>query len=355
MPILDFTKLTPDNQAVKDLKDLIQLTVFQCEEMERFMTFMPNVTNGKKVGFIGEMEDVGVAGSGCDPIYQKVAIAAAQKVWEIGDWQIPLEMCYTELENTIAKYCLKTGTEIADLTSTEYMDGIVLPKLKEAVMKMMWRFTWFGDKNAATVTNGGQITDELNIELFKTCDGFFKRLFAICASNEGQHTTIAANNEASYALQKTKMKELGAATTVFDAMLADADSRIFQKSGHAIFATKSMCDSLSHDVREKYKVIMPWQVVFDGLEIGEYDGVTVVKCSIWDRFIQAYQNNKTKLNLPHRAVLCSPENLMYGCEGSDPMSELDIWFDRKERKNYIYSTGKLGSMIGEDNLVQVAY
>ena len=108
-------------------------------------------------------------------------------------------------------------------------------------------------------------------------------------------------------------------------------------------------------MREKYKVIMPWAVIFDGLEVGEYDGVTVVKCSIWDRFIQAYQNDKTKLNLPHRAVLCSPDNLMYGCEGDNPISDLDIWFERKPRKNYIYSTGKLGSMIGEDNLVQVAY
>ena len=203
MPILDFDKLTPDNQAVKDLKDLIQLTVFQNEDMERFMTFMPNVTNGKKAGFIGEMEDVGVAGSGCDPEYKKVAIAAAQKEWEIGDWQIPLEMCYTDLENTIAKYCLKTGTNIGDLTSTEYMDGIVLPKLSEAMMKMMWRFTWFGDKSAASVTGGGQITDGVNIELFKTCDGFFKRLFAICTNNTGQHTEIAANAEESYALQKS--------------------------------------------------------------------------------------------------------------------------------------------------------
>ena len=63
MPILDFSKLTPDNQAVKDLKDLIELTVFQNEDMERFMTFMPKVTNGKRVGFIGEMEDVGIAGA----------------------------------------------------------------------------------------------------------------------------------------------------------------------------------------------------------------------------------------------------------------------------------------------------
>ena len=100
---------------------------------------------------------------------------------------------------------------------------------------------------------------------------------------------------------------------------------------------------------------MPGEVVFDGVEVSKYDGTTIVKCSIWDRFIQAYQNNKTKLNLPHRAVLCSPENLMYGCEGTEPMSDLDIWFDKKARKNYIYSTGKLGSMIGEDELVQVAY
>lgn len=353
--MLDFSKLTPDNQAVKDLKELIQLTVFLSEDMAQFMTFMPKVTTGKKLGFIGEMEDVGKAGAGCDPTYQKVAIAAAQKEWELGSWEVPLEMCYADLENTIAQYCLKTGTEIADLTSTEYMDGIVLPKLKEAMMKMLWRFTWFGDKNATDITAGGQITDGLNIELFKTCDGFFKRLFAICATNASQHTTISANGEASYALQRSKMKELGAATSVFDSMLEDADSRIFQKSDHAIFATKSMCDALSRDIKEKYKVIMPWETVFDGLEVGEYDGVKVVKCSLWDRFIQAYQNNSTKLNLPHRAVLCSPGNLFYGCEGDNPMSELDVWFERKPRKNFIYSTGKLGSLIGEDNLVQVAY
>lgn len=172
-----------------------------------------------------------------------MAIAAAQKEWEIGDWQIPLEMCYTDLENTIAKYCLKTGTNIGDLTSTEYMDGIVLPKLSEAMMKMMWRFTWFGDKSAASVTGGGQITDGVNIELFKTCDGFFKRLFAICTNNTGQHTEIAANAEESYALQKSKMKETGIATSIFDAMLQDADSRIFQKTD-AQFSPPSQCAML---------------------------------------------------------------------------------------------------------------
>lgn len=355
MPVLDFSKLTPDNQAVKDLKELIELSVFQSENMEQFMTFMPNITTGKKLGFVGEMEDVGIAGAGCDPNYQKVSIAAAQKEWELGDWQIPLELCYTELENTIAQYCLKTGTEISDLTSTEYMDGIVLPKLNDAMMKMLWRFTWFGDKSALSVTDGGVVSDGINIELFKTCDGFFKRLFAICAANAGQHTSIAANGETSYTLQRSKLKELGAATSVFDSMLEDADSRIFDKQDNAVFATKSLCDALSKDIKEKYKTIMPWTTVFDGLEVGEYDGVKVVKVSIWDRFIQKYQKSGTKVNIPHRAVFCSPSNLFYGCEGKNPMSDLDIWFERKARKNYIYSNGKLGALVGEDNLIQFAY
>lgn len=107
MSILDFAKLTPDNQAVKDLKDLIQLTVFQNEDMERFMTFMPNVTNGKKAGFIGEMEDIGVAGSGCDPEYKKVAIAAAQRNGKSGIgkflWKCAIQTWKTPSPSTALK------------------------------------------------------------------------------------------------------------------------------------------------------------------------------------------------------------------------------------------------------------
>ena len=50
-----YFELGTEWNAEKDLKDLIQLTVFQNEDMERFMTFMPNVTNGKKAGFINRI------------------------------------------------------------------------------------------------------------------------------------------------------------------------------------------------------------------------------------------------------------------------------------------------------------
>lgn len=352
------SKLTPDNGAVKSLKDLLIATNFVDEELERFFTLRQNVHNGDKLGWVGEMSDVGWAGSGCNPTYKEAAVQFAQKQWSIGDWQIPLKWCYEDLENTIAEYCLKTGTDIADLTSTEYMDDIVMPALDLAMKRMMWRFIWFGDtaaKNSDAEETPGVITEDVDVELFKTTDGFWKQLFAVCTSNAAQHTTIAANSQTTAALQKSKLRESGVAIGIFDDLLDNADPRIAALDGAAIFCTKSLADALTRDLKTQYKEILTWEQIFKGLDVSEYEGVPIYRVSIWDRFIQAYQNDGTKLNLPHRAVYGSPKQLFVGTPANQLISELDIWFERKERVNYLYSTGKLGCLIGEDNLFQIAY
>lgn len=347
--------LTPSNGAIKSLKDLLIITNFTDEDLERFFTFRNKVNKGDKLGWIGEMEDIGWAGSGCNPTYRKATIAAAEKEWDMGEWSIPLEWCYEELEGTIAEYCLKTGTDIGDLTSTEYMDYIVLPALDLAIKRMFWRFAWFGDKDAANIDDSGSITDGIDVELFRTCNGFFKQLFAIATANANQRVTIAANAESTYALQRSKIREAGVAINIFDELFDNADPRIASMDGAGVFCTKSLVDALEKDLKREYKLILTWEQVFKGLDVTEYDGHLIYRISIWDRFIQKYQNNGTKLNMPHRAVFGSPKQLFVGSPADKIISDLDIWFDKKDRKNYIYSTGKLGTLIGEDNLFQLAY
>lgn len=351
------SSLTPSNGAIQSLKDLLVAENFIDEDLERFFTLRQNVNNGDKLGWVGNMEDVGWAGSGCNPEYKKAAVNFAEKEWEIGDWQIPLEWCYTELENTIAEYCLKKGTDIGDLTSTEYMTDIVYPALTLAMKHMMWRFIWFGDKDAKNIaeTNGGVITAGVDVELFKTANGFWKQLFAIGSANAGQKTTIAANSQTTRALQFSKLKEAGVAIGIFDDLLENADSRISQVDGSGIFCTKSLADALTKDLKREYKEILTWEQIFKGLDVAEYNGVPIYRVSIWDRFIATYQNDGKKLNLPHRAVYGSPKQLFVGTPANQLISDLDIWFERKDRVNYLYSTGKLGCLIGEDNLFQIAY
>ena len=349
------SSLTPDNGAVQSLKDLLIATNFLDEELERFFTLRQNVHNGDKLGWVGDMDDIGWKGSGCNPTYKKANINFAEKEWKIGDWQIPLQWCYEDLQNTIAEYCLKTGTDIGDLSSTEYMDDIVYPAMDLAIKHMLWSFIWFGDTEAQNATSAGQITDGVDVELFKTADGFWKQLFAVGTANAAQKTEIEANSQESTALQFSKLKEAGVAISIFDGILENADSRIASMDGAGIFCTKSLCDALAKDLKREYKEILTWEQIFKGLDVTEYNGTLIYRVSIWDRFIQKYQNNGTKLNLPHRAVFGSPKQLFVGTPANQIMSDLDIWFERKERVNYLYSTGKLGCLIGEDNLFQLAY
>lgn len=354
-----FTNLVVEEKDIRDLRELIPMTIEQDEDFNRYVT-LRKVQNGDPVGLIGDLDDVGTAGAGCDPEYVEAGIADAQKRWELGDWEIPIKICYESLQGTIAEWQLKTGTPVGDLTSTEFMTYIMRPALDRAMRQMIWRFGWFGDTTAETVTDGGIITDGLDVEKFKACDGIWKLLYAIAANNASQLTPIAANTaqaggSITTAAQKAAMLTQGAATTLFDTILMDADSRITSNSDSIILVTKALADALTLDVKKTYKQIMPWQVVFDGLKVSEYGGVKIAAVSIWDRMINAYENQGGYANKPYRAVYADIRNLQVGTNADGLISALDVWFDRKERRNYIYATGKIGTMVVEDNLVHVAY
>lgn len=352
MEILEGIKqLTKDNGAVKNLRDLLVMTNFLDEDLDKFYTFQQNIQQGQKLGWTGEMSEVGWAGAPCNPEYRHPTIAAAEKEWDLGDWSLPLQWCYEEFMNTMAEYALKTGTDIHDLTGTDIMDVLIYPALSEAVRRMYWRFIWFGDKN----TTEGDITTGMDVELFRPNDGLFKQLFTIGAAHPVQRVTIAANQEANMAAQMSALKQPGVAIGIFDSLLENADPRIASMDGAALYVTKSLADALTKDLKREYKEILTWEQVFGGIKVTEYNGVPVYSISVWDRMIQRYQNNGVTLNLPHRAVFGSPKQMFVGSPANSVISDLDIWFNKDKRVVRCYAAGRLGTLIGEDNLFQLGY
>lgn len=356
MTILEsVANLTKDNGAIKNLRDLLVMTNFQDEELEKFFTFRQRVQNGEKLGWIGEMDEIGWTGASCNPEYTTPQIAAAEKAWEIGKWSVPLKWCYEDFENTVAEYALKTGTDMGDLTSTDIMDYVIYPALKDAITRMFWRIIWFGDEDAANIADSGVITAGMNVDLFKPTDGLWKKLFAVATANAAQRVTIEANEETTYAAQMSEIKEPGVAIGIFDALLENADPRIATMEGAGLFVTKSLADALTKDLKREYKEILTWEQIFDGVKVASYNGIPVYSISVWDRMIQKYQNNGTALNLPHRAFFGSAKNIFVGSPANEVISDLEIWFNQDERTTKVYSAGKLGTLLGEDNLFQIAY
>lgn len=356
-----FTNLSVSQKDIRDLRELIPMSIYEDENFTKYVT-LRKVQNGDPIGLLGDLDDVGIAGAACDPTYAEVGIANAQKRWSLGDWEIPIKICYDALQGTIAEWQLKSGTEVGDLTDTDFMSYIMRPALEKAMRNMIWRIGWFGDTAAKLIANGGVITSGTNVDLFKATDGFWKKLFAIGTAQASQLTPIAANTATSgspaaitSAAQKAAILTQGVATGIFDAMIMDADSRITEDAESVILCTKGLADALAADVKKVYGTIMPWEIVTDGVKLSEYGGFKVVAVSIWDRMINAYENASTYLNKPYRAVFVNPRNLQVGTNADDLISDLDIWFDKKERRNYIYATGKIGTMVLEDSMVHLAY
>lgn len=351
---MNFSQFTVDNGALRDLGELLFLTTFNDPDIELVMTQQTGVFNGQKLGYIDDMGDVGKNQSGCSPTYENVNVNGIEKTWELGPWQIPLKMCYEELENTLAKYGLNWGTNIANLTDTPYWNDILIPLLQRAMLDMYWRITWFGDKDAKNVGESGLLTTGIDPKLFNMCDGLFKRLLAITASNEHQLTKIAANEETSYATQKSAIRQEGVAIGIVDDVLSDADSRIFDKEDRALFMTNSLFKALRNDVKRLHNLQLTVENVTAGINMSSYDGQRIIVLDIWDRMIKKYQDSGTALNAPHRCLFASPQNLFAGTTAREAISDISVTFDDVNRLNHIFAQSNLGTLVGEDALIQLA-
>ena len=352
---MNFGQFTVDNGALRELGELLWLTAFNNPDIELVMSQRTGVFNGQKLGYIDDMGDVGKHQSGCNPTYDNVNVNGIEKEWTLGPWQIPLKMCYDELENTLAKYGLDWGTNVANLTETPYWTEVLMPLLQRAMMEMYWRITFFGDTDAKNIADSGLLTAGINPKLFTMCDGFFKRFQAITAANSHQLTTIAANAETSYDAQKKAIREPGVAIDIVDSVLSDADSRIFYKEDHALFMTNSLFKALRNDAKRISNLQLEVSHVTDGIQMSSYDGHNIIVLDIWDRMIKKYQDNGKSLNCPHRCVLTSPQNLFAGTTAKDAISDVTVKFDDVTRLNHIFAQSNIGTLVGEDDLVQVAY
>lgn len=351
---MNFSQFTVDNGAIRDLGELLFLTVFNDPEIERVLTISTGVYNGQKLGYIDDMGDVGKNKSGCSPTYDNINITGVEKEWALGPWQIAKHICYTELENTIAKYSLNTGTEIAYLADTPYWNEVLVPLLQRAMVEMFWRIAWFGDTDAKNVADSGLLTAGVDKTLFTMADGLWKRLKAITATNAHQLTTIAANAATSYAAQKAGIRQEGVAIGIVDDMLSDADSRIFDKEDHAIMMTNSLFKALRNDVKRLHNLQLEVEHVTSGIQLSRYDGHEIIVLDIWDRMIKKYEDNGTSLNCPHRAILTSPQNLFAGTTDKELIADLSVTFNDETRYNNIFAQSNIGTLVGEDALVQVA-
>ena len=333
--------IQPEN--IRDLSQLINIDTLRDERIQDYVRVL-TAKNGDPVGLIGKGNPIGTAGCGCDPEYGSLNPYNALKRWELGCWNAPLEICYTEMEGTIAEYALKNGTAIGDLNGTQVMSEVIYPIINDLLVDLIWRIAWFGDTDAENITDGGSITNGVDTDLITVADGLWKRIFAQVAVNSAQRTAITTNTKAAMTAQ-------GAATALIDQMLFDAGPEIMAKSGKVIYMTQALATAFDMDLRKSNCCNLPWNQVTEGITTTTYNGITYVAVAKWDELIATFENGA----MPYRAILTTKDNLLVGTPAGEFVNDFDFYFDRISRNFYIYGTGKIGTMLLEDKAFQAAY
>lgn len=367
MGILTPADLTFNGEEVKAISECIIEEVFAKPAITEFLTPYTGIKAKKQIAFLGRLD--GLVGqkhdaSACAPVENTAGINNTEKFWTPAYIDDRFSECSDNLLETFFVYSLKNGVQKQDLTSTDFADFFV-ERYRDEITEMFFRLVWFGD-TAADDTDGGGIfvTAGFVAKRWNAFDGIWKQLFAVVAADANRKTAGLAtkNAELTFALQAFDSTDTTnrVVTTMLQNLIFNADYRLRDKADKIIIVTQSVADQYVRELEAGAGngIAQSFEMIQDGVSMMKRMGVTIYAFSFWDRMIQGYMRTiATELNyyLPHRALLTTKSNIGFGTEEEGNLSDVDIFYDKKDKKTYFDFGANLDAKVLQDYMIQVAY
>lgn len=351
--------ITWNGKEVMALSEAVIEKAYAKPSLRDYHTIVPGIVAKTQVVFLGRLGLVGKKNTGnCAPEPNESGIQMTEKFWNPEYIEDRFQECWTNLRETFFVWGLKKGINKPDLSGTDFwlfLEDLLADAVEEAIL----RLAWFGDRDAANTnaSPAGIISPGTDVDYFNPIDGFWKQIFeAVTANPLRKAGTFTKNAAATTALQQFDDTDTTnkVVTKALRLLLTKADYRLRAMGGVKIYVTQSVFDQYITEL-ETTGLTPSFDVVTDGITVLKRNGVEIVAISFWDRYIAAYENNGTKLHLPHRALLTVKENLQIGTEEEAGMGALTTYYDPKDKDVIIDFGFNEDAMLVEGYLFEVIY
>jgi len=353
-------KFTFSDTEVMDFKELIFEDVFEKAPLTQYFSFMEGIKSGKKIGIVGQLSSIGIPFGACDTTERNDAvIATIEKAWAPCSWGDRIPFCAADLEDQFIVWGLNNGISRPDLTNTDYAD-FIMSAVADAMLESLYRIVLFGDTAADDIAGGGNLVNGTEVELFQCHDGFWKQAFAIVAADSDRKSVTgltAKNAEATFADQAfddTDTTNL-VVTNALRSVIHGSTLKARSKTDRFIIVTQSVADQYSVELEQATGIEAAWVMQQDGIATIRRMGVDIVTIPKMDDIIRTFINDGTKSFLPHRIAMYAKNNVAIGVEDSGSISDMDMFYDKTERKNFVDFLAKIDTKILEDIHTQFAY
>ena len=323
--ILHFDSVTWEGQLANEI---FIKPAFTTPAIESEVTVWLGVKSKRQMVLDTNLQDIVTASSGCGRTTTGDVIDITDKFVETCDAKINLEQCAKNLQDTFMEEFLRTGNASLDLTGTE-VQSYIEKKVLEALKTDLYNIMWFGDTNSAYAT-------------LATCDGLWKKLIA----GVGAYTVQRA-----YVFSSTSLYECEA-LAVLRALVERADPLLdsIPESDKYIMLTRGLYDNYTTCREDACWGDMSWAEVEKGRKVYYFRGIEVRKASEWTRAITHYG-----LSYPHRGIYTTKANLFMGTDAISDTTTFEMFYDKRDKLNYIDGEFKIGVNYAYDELTALAY
>jgi hypothetical protein len=328
---------------------------FKKPAITRFHTIVGDIKAKKQIAFLERFSKVTVQDTGCGTGFVDKLLPMHEKFWEPIPAKIWLKPCWFDFLETFFVWSQKVGLGRADLGSTDLADYL-MEVIGDAASEDLLRMIWFSDTSAAKHDAGGVFLNTSDLVFYNLIDGFFQQIItgvAIAAGTWGHipNHTITQNGLASFSAQMNLTA--GQSRTIFRALLTNADRRLLQHPERLIICTQSIFDNWA-DYKESKVLESSFKNEDTQLWEGKFRSTPIIPFPLWDQYIQADQQDGTKYNKPHRAVLTVPQNLQAGFDGFEGTNVFEAFLDKVTELYNIKGGYKFDAKLMQAYLTSVA-
>ena len=348
---LDFSKFTFGVEQITDIKSLLWDELVNSPEINSLVTLFDGIVYKKEVGYIGEGSDVGVLDTGCGTnVAKPFAINTRVITWEPIPFNIFIQGCEKDLENTAAVYSVKTGVDRMDYRDSDYM-AIVLEVLSKRVKSFIYRFVFFNSTTADTIANGGTVTNGTDLGLLTLNDGLFIQMLAQIAINPAQRVAISENAGATYVAQK--ITDATHVPAYLNDLYFGASLELQAASGQVFICTQSFYNAYKQSLTG-FQLESLLANLTNGMKTLTFQGVPLIAVPEFDKLISTYFNTGAKLANPHRCIYTTKEALGFGVDSMNSFGDTKVYYNDDTEKVSIKQKGKADAKLMNPKMFMLA-
>ena len=356
MATIDVSALTLNAKEQPDFMKFVSERMYEFAGLQEIHgPIWTGLTMKEQIVFASLFGDSGIIDSSCTRPNSGGKAVFTEKFWEPSNIGDTLVLCQSDVNALFKAYYDKITSyaQKFDFTGSDEETFLATVFAESAAMAIR-RLVWFGDKTTAEATaSAAGVTAAAKVKFYTPINGLWQQIF----NNANiAKVSLAENSQVTTALQLTLAS--GRSVEIFEEMWAKADPRLKADPNARFMVNGAIFENYRKWLQSQSLPFNPTYTT-DGFASLTWNGKQVVNMEIlWDLKLQADFVDNTTNNayfLPNRALFTVPTNIPIGTLNEGDFTELDSWFEKKERQNYMAYGFTLDAKFLEAYMAVVAY